>query len=145
MKVQKRSGKTEDFNDEKIKICAERTCAGIEDVSATELVYNSTIKLYDGVKTTEIDQALIKSARSMIEEEPNYKYVAARLLQSTIYKEVFGEGADSDVLELQYRKTFILNLKKLVKKGIASKELLKFDLKDLADYIKIDRDQNFAT
>jgi ribonucleoside-diphosphate reductase alpha chain len=144
MKVKKRSGKTENFNDEKIKICAERTCAGIDDVSATELVYNSTIKLYDGVKTTEIDQSLIKSARSMIEEEPNYKYVAARLLQSTIYKEVFGEGADSDVLELQYRKTFILNLKKLVKRGIASKELLKFDLKDLADYIKIDRDQNFA-
>ena len=57
---------------------------------------------------------------------------------------MFGEGADSDVLELQYRKTFILNLKKLVKKGNARKELLKFDLKDLADYIKIDRDQNFA-
>jgi ribonucleoside-diphosphate reductase alpha chain len=144
MKVEKRSGKSEDFNDEKIKICAERTCEGISDVSATELVYNSTIKLYDGVKTIEIDQALIKSARSMIEGEPNYKYVAARLLLSTIYKEVFGEGADSDVLELQYRKTFILNLKKLVKSGVASKELLKFNLKELADYIKIERDENFA-
>lgn len=144
MKVKKRSGKTEDFNDEKIKICAERTCEGISDVSATELVYNSTIKLYDGVKTIEIDQALIKSARSMIEEEPNYKFVAARLLLSTIYKEVFGEGADSDVLDLQYKKTFILNLKKLVKEGIASKELLKFDLKDLSNYMDVQRDQNFA-
>jgi ribonucleoside-diphosphate reductase alpha chain len=144
MNVTKRSGKTEEFNDGKINICAERTCQGIKDVSPTELVYNSTIKLYDGVKTIEIDQALIKSARSMIEEEPNYKYVAARLLLSTIYKEVFGEGADSDVLDLQYRKTFIVNLKKLIKAGIASKELLKFDLKDLSNYIKISRDENFA-
>ena len=50
MKVKKRSGKTENFNDEKIKICAERTCAGIDDVSATELVYNSTIKLDTNVE-----------------------------------------------------------------------------------------------
>ena len=144
MKVKKRSGKSEEFDAEKISKCAERTCEGIDDVSATELVYNSTIKLYDGVKTTEIDQALIKSARSMIEQEPNYKYVAARLLLSTIYKEVFGEGADSDALDLQYRKTFIINLKKLVKSGIASKELLKFDLIELSNYIKLDRDENFA-
>ena len=142
--ITKRSGKLEEFNEEKITKCVERTCEGIADVSSTELVYNSKIKLYDGVKTTEIDEALIKSARTMIEQEPNYRFVAARLLLSTIYKEVFGEGADSDVLDLQYRKTFILNLKQLVKTGIASKELLKFDLVDLSNYIKIERDENFA-
>ena len=144
MNVTKRSGKTEEFNEEKIATCTRRTCIGIDDVSSTELVFNSRIKLYDGVRTTEIDEALIKSARSMIEEEPNYKYVAARLLLSTIYKEVFGEGVDSDALELQYRKTFIVNLKKLIKAGVASKELIKFDLVELSNYIKIERDQNFA-
>ena len=144
MKVTQRSGKLEEFNEEKIATCARRTCIGIDDVSSTELVFNSRIKLYDGVKTIEIDEALIKSARSMIEEEPNYKYVAARLLLSTIYKEVFGEGVDSDALELQYRKTFIVNLKKLIKAGVASKELIKFDLVELSNYIKIERDQNFA-
>ena len=144
MKVTKRSGKLEEFNEEKIETCAIRTCDGIEDVSSTELVFNSRIKLYDGVRTTEIDEALIKSARSMIEEEPNYKYVASRLLLSTIYKEVFGEGVDSDALELQYRKTFIVNLKKLIKEEIASKELRKFNLIELSNYIKIERDQNFA-
>ena len=54
------------------------------------------------------------SARSKIEKEPNYAYVAARLLLNNLYKEVFGEGVDSDSFELQYRKSFIQNTKKLV-------------------------------
>ena len=55
MKVTKRSGKLEDFNEEKIETCAVRTCNGIEDVSSTELVFNSRIKLYDGVTTIQED------------------------------------------------------------------------------------------
>ena len=145
MKVTKRNGKTEDFNEEKIKRCAERACDGISlDVDPVEVVFNARIKLYDGVPTSEIDQALIRSARSLIEQEPMYRFVAAGLLRATIYKEVFGENADSDAFELQYKKTFIMNIKELVKHKIASRELLKFDLKYLSSCIKIDRDRNFA-
>lgn len=145
MKVTKRNGKTEDFNDEKIKRCAERACDEMgSNVDPVEVVYNARIKLYDGVPTSEIDQALIRSARSLIEQEPMYRFVAAGLLRATIYKEVFGENADSDAFELQYKKTFILNIKELVNKKIASRELLKFDLKYLSSCIEIDRDKNFA-
>ena len=145
MNVTKRNGKTEKFDERKIQICVERTCEDTADVSPTELMYNAKIKLYDGVRTTEIDEALIKSARSLIEQEPNYRFVAARLLLSTIYKEVFGEGVDSDALELQYQKTFIVNLKSLIKAGHVSKKLAsKFDLKRLSTYLTVSRDYNFA-
>lgn len=144
MNVTKRNGKTEEFNEDKIKRCAERACDGIADVDSVEVVYNARIKLYDGVPTSEIDQALIRSARSLIEQEPAYRFVAAGLLRATIYKEVFGENADSDAFEFQYRKTFIVNIKHLVKAKIASKELAKFDLKYLSNCLKIERDNNFA-
>lgn len=144
MNVTKRSGRPEQFNEDKIKKCAERACTGIECVDPVEVVYNARIKLYDGVPTHEIDQALIRSARSLIEQEPAYRFVAAGLLRATIYKEVFGENADSDAFEFQYRRTFILNIKKLVKSKIASKELAKFDLKYLSNCLKIERDNNFA-
>lgn len=145
MKVTKRNKETEDFNEDKIRKCAERACDGVSlDVDSAAVVYNARIKLYDGVPTQEIDQALIRSARSLIEQEPDYRYVAAGLLRATIYKEVFGENADSDAFEYQYRRTFILNIKQLIKSKIASKELAKFDLNSLASYLKIERDRNFA-
>jgi len=144
MNVTKRNGSTELFNEDKIKCCTERACEGIPHVDSVEVVYNARIKLYDGVPTAEIDQALIKSARALIEQEPSYRFVAAGLLRATIYKEVFGENTDSDAFEYQYRKTFILNIKKLVKSKIASKDLVKFDLKWLSQCLKIDRDKNFA-
>lgn len=144
MNVTKRSGKSEPFNEDKIKRCAERACVDIDDVDSVEVVYNARIKLYDGVPTEEIDQALIRSARSLIEQEPAYRFVAAGLLRATVYKEVFGETVDSDAFEFQYRRTFIMNIKSLIKHKIVNKELAKFDLKFLSTCLKTERDNNFA-
>lgn len=143
MKVQKRSGKFEDFNDKKVHNCAKRACKGLNQTDFKQVVYNATLKLYDGIPTQLIDESLIKSARALIEQEPQYKYVAARLLLQNIYKEVFEEGVDSDAFELQYRKSFITNLKKLSKAGIVNKDLLKYDLKRLSNALKLDRDYLF--
>lgn len=143
MNVIKRNGTKEPFNEDKILAVVSRCCENINHVDVMQVMYNAKIKLYDGVPTTEIDKALIKSARALIEEEPNYTYVAAKLLLTTIYKEVFGENTDGDLFELQYRKSFISNIKNLIEEGIASKELKKFNLKKLSEYIKIERDNKF--
>lgn len=142
-KVLKRNGKSEEFSDKKVLNCVKRACKGLQDVDAKQVVYNATLKLYDGIKTQEIDAALIKSARALIEQEPQYNYVAARLLLGNVYKEVFGEGVDSDAFELQYRKSFITNLKKLAKAGIVNKDLLKYDLKTLSNALELDNDYLF--
>ena len=144
MNVTKRKGTAEGFNEDKIKACVERACEGLSNTNPREVVYNARINLYDGVKTSEIDTALIKSARFLIEREPEYRYVAARLLLATVYKEVFGEGADADAFELQYQKTFIVNMKKLIKFGTLNREMSRFDLKRLSKALVIERDKNFA-
>ena len=143
IKIKKRNGRLEDFNVEKINACAQRACQSISDVSASEIVLDAQLQLYDKITTSEIDQALILSAREKIEKEPAYSYVAAKLVLNSLYKEVFKEGVDSDAFELQYRKSFIQNIKKLVKTDRLNKKLLDFDLKLLSDSLIINRDLKF--
>lgn len=143
MQVKKRNGRLEDFNVEKINKCAERACKGIQDVSASEVILDAEIQLFNKITTPEIDQALVLSAREKIEKEPNYSLVGARLLLNCLYKEVFKEGVDSDIFKLQYRKNFVQNIKKLVKLERLDKRLLDFDLAHLSEAIKIRRDFNF--
>ena len=141
IKVKKRNGRLQDFDVDKINASAQRACNGIPEVSASEIVLDAQLQLYDKVKTAEIDEALILSAREKIEKEPNYSRVASTLLLNNLYKEVFKEGVDSDVFELQYRKSFILNTKKLVQVGRFDKRLLDFDLKKLSEALVLSRDK----
>tara|TARA_B100000085_G_scaffold273922_1_gene289947 strand:+ start:630 stop:3134 length:2505 start_codon:yes stop_codon:yes gene_type:complete len=141
--VKKRNGRLEKFQVEKINLSTQRACEGIDHVSASEIVLDAQLQLFDKIKTTEIDQALILSAREKIEKEPNYSKATAQLLLNTLYKEVFKEGVDSDTFKLQYRKSFIQGIKKLVKEDRLNEKLLDFDLVKLSEAIKIRRDRNF--
>ena len=143
IKVKKRNGRLEDINLDKVNECVERACSGLQEVSISEIVLDASIQLYDKIPTSEIDKALILSTRSKIEKEPNYAYVAARMLLSNLYKEVFGETVDSDTFDLQYRKSFIQNTKKLIREGRLSERLLEYDLKSLAKKLDLKRDENF--
>ena len=143
IKVKKRNGRLVDFEVEKINASAQRAADDVLEVSWSEIVLDAQLQLYDKIPTAEIDQALILSAREKIEKEPNYSYVAARLLLNCLYKEVFKEGVDSDAFALQYRKGFIQNTKLLVEAGRLDKRLLGFDLKKLSSALRISRDKQF--
>jgi ribonucleoside-diphosphate reductase alpha chain len=143
IKVKKRNGRLQDFIVEKINANVERACEGISDVSVSEIVLDAQLQLYDKITTKEIDTSLILSAREKIEKEPNYSYAAARLLLNTVYKEVFKEGVDSDAFKLQYRKSFIQGIKKLVKSGKLNERMLEYDLSQLSEAIRIRRDNSF--
>lgn len=143
IKIKKRNGRLEDFNVDKINASSQRACEDIDYVSASEIVLDAQLQLFDKITTKEIDQALILSAREKIEKEPNYSLAAARLLLNTVYKEVFKEGVDSDTFKLQYRKSFIQNIKKLAKSDRLDKRLLDFNLVELSEAIKIRRDLKF--
>ena len=143
IKVKKRNGRLQDFNVEKINANVERACDDISDVSVSEIVLDAQLQLYDKITTKEIDTALILSAREKIEKEPNYSYAAGRLLLNTVYKEVFKEGVDSDIFKLQYRKSFVQGIKKLVKSGKLNERMLEYDLSKLSEAIRIRRDLSF--
>ena len=143
IKIKKRNGRLEDFNVDKINASAQRACEDVADVSASEIVLDAQLQLFDKITTKEIDQALILSAREKIEKEPNYSFAAAGLLLNNLYKEVFKEGVDSDAFKLQYRKSFIQNIKKLVKEDRLDERLLDFNLSKLSEHLKIRRDKDF--
>tara|TARA_R100001594_G_scaffold13996_3_gene29820 strand:- start:24716 stop:27130 length:2415 start_codon:yes stop_codon:yes gene_type:complete len=145
IKVKKRNGKLEEFDVEKINKCVYRACAGIDgnNVSASEVILDAQLQLYDKITTKEIDEALILSARAKIEKEPNYSNVAAALAVNALYKEVFRESVDSDTFDLQYKKSFVQGIKKLVKNEILSPKLLDYDLKKLSEAIDPERDTKF--
>lgn len=141
--VKKRNGRIEDISINKINLCAERACGDLSNVSASEVVLDAHVQLYDKIPTSEIDKALIMSARAKIEKEPNYSFVASRLLLGTLLKEVFGESRDRDVFESQYKIAFARNIKTLVKNEILNPKLLEFDLKRMAEALKPERDLKF--
>ena len=142
-KVKKRNGRLEELNLDKINLCAEIACEDLDNVSVSEIVLDASLQLYDKIPTKEIDKALIMSARSKIEKEPNYAYVSARLLLHNLYKEVFGEGFTTEDFEEKYKKHFVGNIKKLVRQERLSKDLLSYDLEVLAEAIVPQRDDLF--
>ena len=93
MQVTKANGNKEDFSVEKIHKVVEWATEGINGVSFSDIEMNANLSIYDGISTREIHQILIKSANDLISTtEPNYQYVAARLLNMQLRKEVWGSG-----------------------------------------------------
>ena len=89
-KVKKRNGSTENFNIEKINKIINWAVNGYSGVSLTDVEINAKINIYDGVSTKEIHNLLIESAANLIStEKPNYQFVAARLLNYQLRKDVW--------------------------------------------------------
>lgn len=141
--VKKRNGRLEPLDVNKITKVVERAAEGLNDVSVSEVIIDAKLQLFDKIQTAEIDKALMLTARSKIEKEPEYSTLTSRLLVNTLYKEVFNEGVDSDTFDLQYRKAFIKNIKSLVKAGRLDARLLSFDLKKMAAGLDLTRDNLF--
>jgi ribonucleoside-diphosphate reductase alpha chain len=93
MKVLKRDGNYEEFKVEKINKVLEWATDGISGVSFSDVAMNAHLSISDGIKTEDIHRVLIKSANDLISESnPNYQYVAARLLNMSLRKEVWGDN-----------------------------------------------------
>ena len=91
--VQKRDGSVEHLNLDKVHKMVEEACSGLSGVSASQVEMNSGIQFEDGITTEQIQEILIRSASDLITlDNPNYQYVAARLLLFGLRKQVFHKG-----------------------------------------------------
>ena len=91
IKVIKRDGVEEPINLEKVHKMVEFACEGLAGVAASQVEMNSGLQFFDGIKTSEVQDILVKSASDLIElDHPNYQYVAARLLLFGLEKSVHG-------------------------------------------------------
>ena len=90
--VTKRDGRREPLIIDKLHKVVMWACEGITGVSASEVEIKSHLQFYEGIKTADIQETVIKSAADLITEEtPNYQYVAGRLINYHIRKDVYGQ------------------------------------------------------
>ena len=98
--VKKRNGSIEPLNLEKIHRMVEEACEGLAGVSASQVEIQSGIQFYDGISTAEIQEILIRSASDLITlDNPNYQYVASRLLLFAVRKSLYGRLRELPTLE----------------------------------------------
>ncbi|TFW27834.1 ribonucleoside-diphosphate reductase subunit alpha [Massilia arenosa] len=120
-------------------------CVGLEKHVDAEAILAETVKnLYDGVPVEELHKSAILAARALMEKDPAYSQVTARILLHTIRKEVFG----SEVKQADAAKAYVEYFPKYIAKGIEAEllneELAKFDLAKLSKALVADRDLQFG-
>ncbi|WP_456429659.1 ribonucleoside-diphosphate reductase subunit alpha [Nitratifractor sp.] len=137
MRVVKRNGRVESLDVSKIQKYTSAAVEGLEGVSQSELEVDAKLQFQDMMKTEEIQLALIKTAVDKIDiDRPNWTYVAARLFLYDIYHKVSGY-------------TGYIHLREYFERGEKEGRILlglkeKYDLDDLNDYIKPERDLQFT-
>src|SRR2546429_3125032 len=120
-------------------------CEGLGEVVDPKLILAETLKnIYDGVPADEVRRSAVLSARALIEKDPAYSYVTARLLLHTIRREVLGE----EVLQAEMKKRYAEYFTEFVARGIRAElldeRLAHFDLKRLGAALDASRDLKFG-
>lgn len=120
-------------------------CVGLEKLVDAEAILVETLKnLYDGVPVEELHKSAILAARAMMEKEPAYSQVTARLLLHTVRKEVFGREVAQNDAAAEYVEYFPKFVKKGIEAGLLDAKLAQFDLKQMANALVADRDLQFG-
>ncbi len=130
---------------DKLKKMITAACIGLEShVDADAILHETLRNLYDGVPVEELYKSAILAARALMEKDPAYSQVTARLLMHTIRKEVFGK----EVAQADAAQNYIEYFPKFIKKGIEAElldaKLGQFDLKKLAAALVPERDLQFG-
>ncbi len=120
-------------------------CIGLEQHVDAEAILTETVKnLYDGIPVEELHKSAILAARALMEKDPAYSQVTARLLLHTIRKEVFGQEVAQQDAAIHYVEYF----PKFIKRGIEAERLdaslAQFDLPRLANALIPERDLQFS-
>ncbi|MGA0890546.1 MAG: ribonucleoside-diphosphate reductase subunit alpha [Burkholderiaceae bacterium] len=119
-------------------------CANLGQAVSIDAVMDDTLKnIYDGVPLEEVYKSSILSARALIEKDPAYAKVSARLLLHTIRKEIMQTEVSQGQMASQYRQYFPRFIKKGIEIGLLNEELSRFDLEKLAQALDPERDLQF--
>ena len=138
--VIKRDGNKESLDIEKLHKVVSFACENVAGVSASQVELNSQIQFFDGIKTEDVQETLIKSAADLISEAtPNYQWVAGRLINYHLRKMVYGQ------FDPPHLHGIVL---KNVERGFYDEEILssftKAEFNKLNSYIKHQRDDNLT-
>ena len=151
LQVKAADGSLRPLDTERLRKLAEEACRDIDDVEPGPVVEEACRNLYDGVPEAEVDRQLTISTRSLIEKEPNYTFVAARLLLHSLHQEATGFVYDAPVQTQGVKMTvdYADYFPRYIRRG-TSLELLsphlgqEYDLEKLAAAIVPERDMQFT-
>src|SRR5437016_1278837 len=137
-------GQRKPLEREALRALVRSACEGLADASPEAIVETTLRDLYDGVPMEEVRKSTVLAARALIEKDPAYSYVTARLLLHGVRLEVLGEEASQAEMASRYASYF----PQFIARGIAAElldpELAKFDLAKLGKALKAERDLKFG-
>ena len=123
----------------------ESACANLGDAVSAEPIVAETVKnLYDGVPMSQVYDSAILAARTMIEKDPAYSQVTARILLHTIRREILEEEVTQGEMGERYAEYFPTFIKRGVQAELLDDKLMQFDLKRLGAALDADRDLQFG-
>lgn len=126
LRVTKRDGRLEPIDLDKIHRVITWAAEGLDNVSVSQVELRSHIQFYEGIKTSDIHETIIKSAADLISKDtPDYQYLAARLAIFHLRKKAFGHFEPPRLYE---------QVKRLVRMG-------KYDASLLVDYSREEWDE----
>ncbi|WP_043005614.1 ribonucleoside-diphosphate reductase subunit alpha [Comamonas testosteroni] len=138
------NGQRVPLNQERLEALIVASCGNLNaDIQSAPIVAETLRNLYDGVPLAEVYKASILAARTLIEKDPDYTYVTARLLLHTIVREVMGRDVQPAEMQAAYADYFPGFVQKGVDNELLNPELLNYDLPRLAKALKAERDEQF--
>ena len=140
IQVTKRNGSKEPLDLNKFHRVVAWACEGLNSVSESEIELRSHIQFYNGIKTTDIQETLIKAAADLISEDtPGYQYVAGRLINYHLRKQVYGDYNIPHLIE---------HIAYVILEGYYDPDIMNWysheDMQQLNSYIDHNRDFNIA-
>jgi ribonucleoside-diphosphate reductase alpha chain len=133
----------------RLTLIVEEACAGLEGVDAAPVVAETLRNIYDGISQDELALASVMAARTLVEQEPDYAYVSARLLLDKLRTEVLScvhgvpTSASQADMATRYGEYFPAYIKNGIKAELLDPDLGRFDLNKLAVALKPERDLAF--
>ena len=134
-----------------LQVIVNEACAELDGVDPALILKDALRNIYDGIAEKDVATVLVMSARTLIDQEPNYAQVSARLLLDSLRQEVLGflnEGPQSHIdqqgMTLRYADYFSDYIRKAAELELLDSELTRFDLARLGQAIQPERDLKFT-
>ncbi len=149
IKITLENGDEDTLDIDRLEAMVAEACEGLEGTDSALIIEEANKNLYDGVTEDDARTSLVMTARTLVEQEPNYTYVTARILLDNIRTEALSylgmqkQATQSEMKDL-YHQAFRNFLGKGVENEILNPELLEMDIERLGKAINPERDNLFT-
>lgn len=144
LNVKNRSGQLVPFDPEQVRIAINRYCGDVLTPQQINIVLQEAENnIYEGISTSEINQAVIMSLRSRIERDPRYSFLAARVLTNDLYRDVIAVDEFAPNFETVYRDGLQISIAQGVAAERLDARMNEFDFFQLSAALDISRDKLF--